>query len=154
MTLIKRGFTLVELMVVMGILAILLGALTTSVSGARERARIERAKSEVKVISQAILSYENYTRGGKNELPNITSPQECDAGTLSFLLGKEASDSGEKIPTLLMAQLKGGGKMLDPWGRPYKVTIKEGTFNPNYRIDLQTGFCMPNYYRLGWEERQ
>ena len=54
-----RGFTLVELLVVIGMIAILIAALTTSMAAAQERARIQKATSDVKVISQAILAYEN-----------------------------------------------------------------------------------------------
>ena len=63
----KRGFTLIELMVVIAMIAIFMTAVATSVGQTRERARMEKARSDVKVISQAILAWENYTRGGKNE---------------------------------------------------------------------------------------
>ena len=150
----RRGFTLIELLVVVGMIAIILGALTTSVASARERARIQRATSDVKVITQAILGYENYSRGGQYELPVIQSPQECNKGTLSFLLGKESADSGGKIPMLLMAQLQGAGTMVDPWGTPYRLTIKSHSINISTKVNLETGFYLPNFYRLGWEERQ
>ena len=150
----RRGFTLIELLVVVGMIAVILGALTTSVSSAQQRARIQRATSDVKVISQAILAYENYARGNKYELPTITSPQECNSGTLGFLLGRDAADSGGKIPTLLMAQLRGQGKIVDPWGTPYRLTIKSKSVSIATRVQLSTGFYLPNFYRLGWEERQ
>ena len=53
----KNGFTLVELLVVVGMLALLLAAMTTSVTAARHRARVQKATSDVKVISQTILAY-------------------------------------------------------------------------------------------------
>ena len=69
----KRGFTLVELLVVIAMIAILLAALSTSIAAAQERARIQKATSEVKIISQAILAAENYARGGKYELEPMAS---------------------------------------------------------------------------------
>ena len=154
LTKMKKGFTLIELLVVVAMIAVLLGALSTSFSSAREQARVQKAKSEVKVISQAILAYENWGKNGKFELPTYGSPVEANASTLAFLLGKEAAESGGKIPVMLMAQLKGGGAMLDPWGHPYKVRIKEGNVAAGQGVDLRSGFCLPNYYRLGTGERQ
>lgn len=147
----KKGFTLIELMVVVGMIAVILGAMTTSVSSARERARIQKATSDVKVISQAILSYENWSRNKELE---TMERRDADSGSLGFLLGNEAAESGGKIPILLMAQLKSGGKMTDPWGTPYKVTIRQGNVSAAQSIQLQTGFFLPNFYRLGEGERQ
>ena len=65
----KKAFTLIELLVVVAMIAIILGALTTSVSSARKRAQIQKATAEVKIISQAILAYENWDRG--NEMPSM-----------------------------------------------------------------------------------
>lgn len=152
----RNGFTLIELLVVVAMIAVLMGAMTTSVAAAQNRARIQKATSEVKVVTQAILGYENYAQGGEYELPTMTR-RDADAGSLGFLLGNGASaDSGGQIPVLLMATLRGGQKMLDPWGTPYKVTIREGkgTIKANSLSGLQTGFYLPNAYRLGKDERE
>ena len=149
----RNGFTLIELLVVVGMIATILGAMTTSVTAARERARVQKATSDVKVITQAILAYENWARSSNYELPTFESPVDADNQNLSFLLGKEAADSGGKIPTMLMAQLR-NGKMLDPWGHPYKVTIKEGSISAAQGVQLQTGYHLQNFYRLGEGERQ
>ena len=58
----RRGFTLVELMVVLAMAAIIIAALTTAVTEARERAKIERARSEASIMTQAILAYENFNK--------------------------------------------------------------------------------------------
>ena len=150
----RKAFTLIELLVVVGMIAVLLGALTTSVSAARARARVQKATAEVKVITQAILAYENWSQSGSFKLPTYQSPVDADASTLQFLLGKEASDSGVKIPVMLMAQLQAGGKLLDPWGHPYKITIREGNLDVKWSPgNIQTGYQLPNYYRLGAGER-
>ena len=147
----SKGFTLIELLVVVAMIIILTASMTASVSGARERARIQRATSDVKVISQAILAYENYSRGGKFELPTMER-RDADKGALGFLIGQGGSaESGGKIPALLMAQLSSGGAMLDPWGKPYKITIREVSRTPRVKTAsgaMQTGFFLPNFYRL------
>jgi len=147
----RSGFTLIELLVVVGMIAIILGALTTSVAAARERARIQKATGDVKVISQAILAYENWSRGGNYELEPMTDA-DADSGSLGFLLGNEAAESGGKIPVMLMAQLR-GGKMMDPWGTPYKVTIREGSIHAPQGVSLYTGYFLPNYFRVGEGDR-
>ncbi len=151
----KKAFTLIELLVVVAMIGIIMAAMTTSVRAAQERARIQKATSDVKIISQAILASENFKED--YELKEVND-QDADASTLSDLLGKEnsASGSGDKIPVLLMAALQGGGKMLDPWGTPYKIRIKAGSpisISRN-QFNLKTGVMLPNFYRLSAEERQ
>lgn len=149
---IKRGFTLVELLVVVGMIAVILGALTTSVQSARHRARVQKATAEVKIVSQAILGYENF----RGELPTMTEA-DCNRGTLGFLLGDGGSaQQGGQIPVLLQASLTGGGSMNDPWGTPYKVTIREGAVSLKLKTvtgAMQTGYYLPNFYRLSEGER-
>lgn len=105
MTSTKRGFTLVEMLVVVGMLAVLMAAITTSYAAAQARARVEKARGDVKVISQAILASENYARqGGEYILEPMggTAPsggQDADASTLRDLLGQgRAAESGGRIP--------------------------------------------------------
>lgn len=149
----KRGFTLIELMVVIAMIAILMAAVGTSVGKSRERARIERARSDVKVITQAILAWENYDRGGKNELQEMND-EEADSSSLKFLLGQGETAKSGQIPALLAAQLAAGGKMRDPWGSPYRVRIKEGAIQRPDNLNLSTCYYIPNLYRLSAEERK
>ena len=153
MTLNKRGFTLVELMVVVAMIAIIAGAFSTAVAGAQERAKIQKALSEVKVVSQAMLAYENY-----HELPLKEKESILDASSsLGFLLGQGGTaESGGKIPVLLQAALSSGGALLDPWGTPYRISIRPGNLSyvPGVATgSLTSGFFLPNAYRLGEGER-
>ena len=159
----RKGFTLVELLVVVGMIAVLMGAMTSAVQGARERARVQKATSDVKVISQAILAYEIWngdelpTRGSRGRAANGV---EANASTLGFLLGQGGSKgvaggSGDsKLPVLLMAQLRSGGNIVDPWGTPYHVTIAESRANIKFKTvtgALSTGYWLPNFYG-NWEK--
>ena len=148
----RRGFTLVEMMVVLAIIAMLMAAFSSSVAGAKKRAEISKAESEVKIISQAILAYENYGQ----EMPTYTDV-EADEGSLGFLIGEGGSaDSGGKIPPLLMASLRNGKKMMDPWGNPYLISIKAGKpLNlAKTMSSVQSGYFLPNFYRRSEEERK
>lgn len=151
----KRGFTLIELLVVIAMIGMIIAALGTSFAKAQTRARIEKARSEVKICSQAILAYENYDR--QRELPTMQN-RDADASALGFLIGQGGNaESGGKIPATLLAALQRGGMWLDPWGTPYKISIIQG--GAQIRIEsaigtLQTGFFFPNFYRLSEEERK
>ena len=151
----RRGFTLIELLVVIGMIAVLMGAMTVSVSHARQRAQIQKAVNDVKVISQAILAYENYANG--YELPTLTRA-EADRSNLGFLVGDgDAPKSGGRLPVLLEAALSGSkGAILDPWGHPYLVTIRKGGATMKTKTatgSLNTGFYLPNFYRISENER-
>ena len=156
MNLTKKGFTLIELLVVVAMIATILGALRTSVSAAQERARKQKALNDVKVVSQAILAYENYARSNKYELPELNDV-EISGSSLDFLIGKgDSADSGGQIPAMLMAVLSSGSTLRDPWGTPYRIRIKKGPMiNINSGMgNLQTGYYLPNFHRLTEEERK
>jgi prepilin-type N-terminal cleavage/methylation domain-containing protein len=82
----SRGFTLIELMVVIALIGIIVGALGTSVAQARQRAKIERARSEASILTQAILAYENYKKDVA--LPEMED-EEASLKNLSIFIGED-----------------------------------------------------------------
>ena len=151
----KRAFTLVELLVVIGMIALLTGAIGTSVSSARARARIVKATAEVKEMTNAILAYENYARGGEYGLEPMED-RVATVDSVGFILGRgETGDTG-KIPVLYNGSASADGALRDPWGNPYRVTIREGqvpSVSSTAASNMQTGYYLPNFYRLSTEER-
>ena len=149
----RKGFTLIELLVVIGMIAMLTGAIGSSVSQARNRARLAKATAEVKQMTNAILAYENYD---PNHQLDVMDGVEADESVLGFILGKGGTDSsGNAIPVLFNAAISSDGKIRDPWGNPYRVTIADegnvGTVQGN--LNYQTGYYFPNYNRLSVGER-
>jgi prepilin-type N-terminal cleavage/methylation domain-containing protein len=55
----NKGFTLVELLIVVAIIAILTGMLTVNLADARERARDAQRKADLKQIQNALELYKN-----------------------------------------------------------------------------------------------
>ena len=153
----KRGFTLIELLVVVAMIAILMGAFTTSVVKARERARIARATQEVREMTNAILSYENYARN--HELEVNGGWQACTESAMAMILGKKQGDNGADIPVLYNGHVR-NGNLLDPWGRPYEFMIQKSSEYSGGNEDkaalqqMQMAGALPNANRLPEKERK
>ncbi len=152
----KKGFTLVELLVVIAMLMLLAGAITTSVSGAHRRAKIQQATVEAQEMTKAILSYENF---GKNYSldAHVMEDQQATEQSLAFILGKESAQiKGQRgdIPVLFNAAVKKSGRILDPWGNPYYVTIRRDTLSQkeNGGLRFNSYVVFPNYNRRPADE--
>lgn len=150
------GFTLVELLVVIAMIMLLMGSVTSAVMSAQRRAKIVQATTAVKEMTNAILAYENYTKEGDLSSVKIQKWTAADEKNLSFLLGKEKTKTGETIPVLYNASLK-GSFFVDPWGTAYEVQIKEGSIQIDNDGVLQgaqkTAVAFPNFYRRQMEEK-
>lgn len=150
----KRAFTLIELLVVIAMIAILAGAVGSSVNQARRRAQVAKATQDVKEMTNAILAFENIAVGRSLE-KYTTGWTETTEGALAMILGGEPTESGEPAPVLYNAQIRNGA-VRDPWGTPYQFTIKKVT-DPARQNDGQqfvTAPYLPNFFRLSDEEKQ
>ena len=99
-----NGFTLVEMMVTLFILALLTTVVAINVLPNQDKAMVQKAKADIAVLGQAMETY---------RLDNLTYP---DAGA-----GLQALVSP---PTTGGARTEGYIKKLpnDPWNRPYQYS--------------------------------
>lgn len=142
----RNGFTLIELMVVIAMIAILTAAVGGGVAKARARARISRAETEANEMTNAIRAYENYVDTALKEMRD----EEATLSSISFLLGEGKDRNGNDIPVLYNANAT-GSEIRDPWGNPYLIRIEAASANSGNNdgvaSSLRTGVYIPNRYR-------
>lgn len=108
----ERGFTLVELMVVLFIIGLLATIVAINVLPSQDRAMTEKARSDIATLSQALEMY---------RLDNLAYPASAEG--LNALVTAP--------PTLAQpGRYRSGGYIKnlpqDPWGRPYQY-VSPGT---------------------------
>ena len=155
----QNGFTIIELMAVIAMILILMGAVTASVTRARQRAKIQQAITEAQQLTDAILAYENFSR------PGMESPLErkakgswevAEEGKLAFVLGREKMPNGQEgnVPVLYNGAVT-GGSIRDPWGNAYRYKIMSSALDTDDDHDGDQGeasFAFPNINRIPADE--
>ncbi|MGB4437407.1 MAG: type II secretion system protein, partial [Acetomicrobium sp.] len=111
----RKGFTMVELVVVIIIMAILGLAVMPSLIGSSEKAKYSRAWNDLNAISNAFTAF--YGRVGN--LPSITSA-DLGSGSVSGSvtdLSGASLDAKDLLQSFLGTPL---ANLKDPCGAPYK----------------------------------
>ena len=106
----EKGFTLVELMVVIIILAVLTGIAIPSYLALRNRARIQATRAEMQNIGTAIAIY---------EADREVYPATTMAALITALEGNDTTGAGAymaNVPT------------EDAWGVAYTYVLASGTY--------------------------
>ncbi len=100
----RNGFTLVEMMVTLFILALLTTIVAINVLPNQDKAMVQKAKADIAVLGQALETY---------RLDNLTYP-DASAGLQALVTppagaGSRAEGYIKKLPN-------------DPWNRPYQYS--------------------------------
>lgn len=99
----ERGFTLVELLLVLVILALIAGLVLPGIIGKAESAKIKAASSQISRISMSVESF---------YLDTGSAPS-----SLEDLVNEPSGVTGWNGPYIKNTLLK------DPWGEPYKFSV-------------------------------
>ena len=105
-----RGFSLMELMVVIAILGILATLVATNVVPILARGRETKAKSDIKAIKEAITSYRTVHNVLPDSLDQLTQPDPKNYNE---------------------AYIEEGNELSDPWGNAY---VYQRESNSKYTI--------------------
>ena len=130
----QRGFTLVELLLVLVILALIAGLVLPGIIGKAESAKAKAASSQISRISMSVESY--YLDTG-----NVPS-------SLEQLVNQPSGTDGWNGPYIKNSLLK------DPWGKPYRFSApgEHGDFDiESLGADGQRGGDGKNADITSWE---
>ncbi|MCS7062792.1 MAG: type II secretion system major pseudopilin GspG [Methylacidiphilales bacterium] len=110
----KKAFTLLEIMIVVGIIAIFAAFAINQIAGNVDIAREQRAESDIKTISTQLRTY---------EMLNLTLPTTQQG--LEALVSRPGGEPQPRKWRQLMTEIP-----VDPWGEKY-VYRYPGTKNTN-----------------------
>jgi len=140
----SRGFTLLEVLIVVIIMAILASILLPAFAKTRELARRKKRDADLRTIPLAIRNYKHET--GKWPIPGSVLPPPTltfvdNNGDVVNMVNDMTGLPQEGKLTLLPLgdyNVDGNNTILDPWGKPYRFIFKEGGFGRvEFEIEAQ-----------------
>lgn len=123
----QSGFSLIELMVVLGIIVALMALLVPNVRPVLLKRQMMQAMNDTKLINDALMEY-SLLRGGA---PAPPSPVDVSLYALEF--------SHLELSTLLVPDFVSRVPETDPWGNPYQVMIAGEDFGAPGHIEVRGG---------------
>jgi len=116
----KRGFTLIEMLLVIVIIAILVALLFPAIKQALLRAEIAKAKTTVLSIATAFKAFNSQYGYWPNGADDLSSPQDLKTDYLTSTYGNSLNitflDYSSK-------DVDSSNHILDPWKKPYKIAL-------------------------------
>lgn len=144
------GFTIVELVIVIAVIAILAAISIVAYNGIQERARNTKITQDLESLQKSISLARTFS--GKT-LTGITgagyTANSCvskAAGTNLATLAKTDSCWANYTSALTKIYEAGGGDvrgLVDPWGRPYFIDENEGESSTSCNMDVIAAYAYP-----------
>jgi prepilin-type N-terminal cleavage/methylation domain-containing protein len=132
----KKGFTLVELLVVIAVIAILTGIGIVGLRGAREKAHIADAKTDIRAIINAIEILALDT----GEWPNH---QEANIICTDIPTGCPANNEVDDLSSPAAGIMQNDGLFLN-WNGPYLNSLPTDPWDNPYYFDTDYDLDYPN----------
>ncbi|MDD5424483.1 MAG: type II secretion system protein GspG [Candidatus Omnitrophica bacterium] len=134
----KRGFTIIELIVVMTIIMMLAGLVAGAASSARQRALIARTRSMIAAIETGLGMFQSdlggYPTSGNTNLYNCLT---TNSGTYFLSTNTNLPSTNWAGPYMIFkdSDLTSGTTIIDAWGTPLTYTRPDTTHGGNY-VDI------------------
>jgi general secretion pathway protein G len=130
----EAGYTLLELLVVMGILAILMAFATPQLMGYFGKAKTQSVQLQIENINTALELY--YMENGAYPSASVGL--------------KALVEATPEAPRWNGPYLKKAKNLLDPWGRPYQYSVSNGDYDvyslgPNGKASSKMRDGAPQY---------
>lgn len=145
-----NGFTMIEMLVVITIILILIGTLTTAINRARQRARVIRAESGVRELVDAWraywIVYEEWPEVISHNVGEEMTSLPAEFEYLEPLLG----DNPRQLVFLdieLDPRDSAHNAFRDPWGKPYNMSFFHEEFEDVQWLRVAVTFPNRNRYK-------
>lgn len=131
----KKGFTLVEVMIVVAIIGLLAAIAVPAYNRARTRSYITRAESDLRIISGAVeeLAFDTGQWPGGTALADVGDEEVLDLNSgLAGIVANDGTFSSKWDGPYMKAVPQ------DPWGMDY-------FFDPDYQVDSAMRMVVGSY---------